>query len=989
VGNRTSLTTNLAVYGTAQYGTDAYGAGTNSYFTAQFNARNQMESIADRLTNETLFGYDADGRLAEVDHGNGTPALKTRHRYDLVGKLLETRVTQDTDSLWTLSYGYNLSADRLWQNSVWPGEGNSYRYELDASGRLIRETINRFVTASIDDWARGELRWTGFDDRATLTLVARDDSFVADRLDLQRWDLAITDPATTQVQIRPGKGLHWATSRGDTQRSGRVLPKGTTQLSSHIYDYPYYEHNASDNIGYLNGRMLMRHRVPLNGAFDVQVSLSEWQTSQGQIGLGVTRERFSTGPAGNKYPNSMGAIHANGCDIVADYDLSYNKNRVIFNGHILSDVTATRLRLRRYLDGSTWMLEGLYWDGDEWLSHANFDDEFDGQTMYAYLHLSGYCGHVRWSDFQETVGTQYLVSTVDGSESVNQAAWPMVESQTYDAGHSVDWDQLSWTESLPTNTDVRLQLATSEDPDGPWSYAGPSGANSYYSTAAGHTLSGLTGRYCRFRAFLYSTDGADTPELSNVHLSHSGTSASRMTSYEYDDAGNLLEIVVTDDSGSTTETRTVNEKNQIETITGGWVLTYDDNGCLKEKNNGTGVGDEKWEFTWDFGDDRLLQVKKGVYAAGPVLVNEFTVDYTYDFWGRMLTRDNGTDITTFVWDGWDLLSETTDSVTTDYLVPNGLIHSFLRDGDLYVVHCDGLGSCRMVTDSDGEVVAQLEYGPWGELLDGSVDSVPGGMSYGFVGGLGVRTDATTGLIYMRNRWFSGSLHGFISRDALMSPNRYSYAANIPTDLIDTNGLEPTRPVIVIPSVQTGVHPVHQVVPNGQGSTTRLSTGRGTSGGIPSYQAGPAPRAVVDANTEALMKGASPEGFYAWKMRQEALQRGGYDVPAGLSKAPQAFDPRRHPHVMPWPDAYTDYIRETLHKDKRPGRGDYTRTLEDIIKGLEDCDGGDCKRKRLKCKGQALRVSSISGISRKLLFEACDYWFVQCLFGMGPFPAWPG
>jgi hypothetical protein len=113
----------------------------------------------------------------------------------------------------------------------------------------------------------------------------------------------------------------------------------------------------------------------------------------------------------------------------------------------------------------------------------------------------------------------------------------------------------------------------------------------------------------------------------------------------------------------------------------------------------------------------LLQVKKGVYAAGPVLVNEFTVDYTYDCGGRMMTRDDGTDVTTFVWDGWDLLSETTDSVTADYLVPNGLIHSFLRDGDLYVCHTDGLSSVRMVTDVDGAVVAQLEYSAWGELLE--------------------------------------------------------------------------------------------------------------------------------------------------------------------------------------------------------------------------------------------------------------------------------
>lgn len=46
----------------------------------------------------------------------------------------------------------------------------------------------------------------------------------------------------------------------------------------------------------------------------------------------------------------------------------------------------------------------------------------------------------------------------------------------------------------------------------------------------------------------------------------------------------------------------VNDLNQIDTATGGWEFLYDDNGCLIEKNNGTGVGDKKWEFSWNEDD---------------------------------------------------------------------------------------------------------------------------------------------------------------------------------------------------------------------------------------------------------------------------------------------------------------------------------------------------------------------------------------------------
>lgn len=70
--------------------------------------------------------------------------------------------------------------------------------------------------------ARSEGAGRQKDDQATLRLISRDDSLAAQQLDLQRWDLAITDPVVTQVLVKPGDGLHWVTSHGDTQRGGRV-----------------------------------------------------------------------------------------------------------------------------------------------------------------------------------------------------------------------------------------------------------------------------------------------------------------------------------------------------------------------------------------------------------------------------------------------------------------------------------------------------------------------------------------------------------------------------------------------------------------------------------------------------------------------------------------------------------------------------------------------------------------------------------------------
>lgn len=47
---------------------------------------------------------------------------------------------------------YNLAGERLRQVSRWEDGGNCFEYRLDSSGRLIQETINRFVVNSVEGW---------------------------------------------------------------------------------------------------------------------------------------------------------------------------------------------------------------------------------------------------------------------------------------------------------------------------------------------------------------------------------------------------------------------------------------------------------------------------------------------------------------------------------------------------------------------------------------------------------------------------------------------------------------------------------------------------------------------------------------------------------------------------------------------------------------------------------------------------------------------
>lgn len=112
----------------------------------------------------------------------------------------------------------------------------------------------------------------------------------------------------------------------------------------------------------------------------------------------------------------------------------------------------------------------------------------------------------------------------------------------------------------------------------------------------------------------------------------------------------------------------------------------------------------------------------------------------------MLTRDDGVDVTTFMPDGFDCVREQTGMSTTTYCIPEGVLTSFIRDGDRFDVHTDAIQSIRMVTDENGDVVLRREFDAWGGELAGSFDSVPGGFDYGFVGAAGCRKDPASGLV---------------------------------------------------------------------------------------------------------------------------------------------------------------------------------------------------------------------------------------------------
>jgi len=114
---------------------------------------------------------------------------------------------------------------------------------------------------------------------------------------------------------------------------------------------------------------------------------------------------------------------------------------------------------------------------------------------------------------------------------------------------------------------------------------------------------------------------------------------------------------------------------------------------------------------------------------------------------------------------------------------------------------DGLGSViaevgeEVFTETDGSpcvpVLGVNRLDVYGNDLGGS----SGASSHKFVGKLGHTTEADTGLIYMRARWYDPVLGRFISEDpAGDGVNWYMYCNNNPVNMVDSNG-EAARHVI--------------------------------------------------------------------------------------------------------------------------------------------------------------------------------------------------
>jgi RHS repeat-associated protein len=143
--------------------------------------------------------------------------------------------------------------------------------------------------------------------------------------------------------------------------------------------------------------------------------------------------------------------------------------------------------------------------------------------------------------------------------------------------------------------------------------------------------------------------------------------------------------------------------------------------------------------------------------------------------------------TTFTWDVNRSIPQVLEDEDLSYVYGIGRIAQVGAATHYYL--SDGLGSTMALTDEDGDVVNDYDYDVFGALRDSS-----GSQANDFTFA-GEQVDGSTGLQYLRARYYDTATGRFVGRDPLegivglpASQNRYGYVLSNPTNLLDPSGL---------------------------------------------------------------------------------------------------------------------------------------------------------------------------------------------------------
>jgi RHS repeat-associated protein len=169
--------------------------------------------------------------------------------------------------------------------------------------------------------------------------------------------------------------------------------------------------------------------------------------------------------------------------------------------------------------------------------------------------------------------------------------------------------------------------------------------------------------------------------------------------------------------------------------------------------------------------------------------------YTYDGNGNRVQKTSGSTTTVYIFSGSKVIAEydngaAVGSPSREYIYGGGALLAKIDSTGTKYYHQDHLSN-RMVTDSSGNVYAQMGHYPFGERWYNTTNDKLFFTTY--------ERDAESGNDYAMARTYINRLGRFSSPDPLsgdtsdpQSLNRYTYVRNVPVGAMDPSGMDEVK-----------------------------------------------------------------------------------------------------------------------------------------------------------------------------------------------------
>lgn len=225
-----------------------------------------------------------------------------------------------------------------------------------------------------------------------------------------------------------------------------------------------------------------------------------------------------------------------------------------------------------------------------------------------------------------------------------------------------------------------------------------------------------------------------------------------------------------------------NTNNQYIQV-GNLAYSYDERGNL--------ISDGQRTFTYDF-RNRLINAT----------VQTGNITYNYDALNRLIKKvflplgSTTPIVTKFIYEGFRCIAELDENnqIKVHYHYGNGLNEVIFieKNGQVYYLHQQQLGSISHVTDEQGNLVEEYIYHEYGKriILDANGNILTNSIIENPFGFTGHYYDNDLGLYYMRARFYDPKTGGFLSRDWIQDIEQYKYVNGNPVNFVDPFGLEP-------------------------------------------------------------------------------------------------------------------------------------------------------------------------------------------------------